>query len=153
MRPTLPLRPPSTKKRRPVAFFSRTLHGSELRHSSVEKEAQAIVEAVRHWRHYLAGRRFTLLTDQRSVAFMFDNKQRGKIKNDKILRWRIELSTYAYDILYRPGRLNEPPDALSRGTCTSAQLDRLRGLHADLCHPVVTRFFPLHKSPQPALLG
>ena len=126
---------------RPVAFFSRTLHGSELRHSSVEKEAQAIVEAVRHWRHYLAGRRFTLLTDQRSVAFMFDNKQRGKIKNDKILRWRIELSTYAYDILYRPGRLNEPPDALSRGTCASAQLDRLRGLHADLCHPGVTRFF------------
>ena len=124
-----------------MAFFSRTLHGSELRHSSVEKEAQAIVEAVCHWRHYLAGRRFTLLTDQRSVAFMFDNKQRGKIKNDKILRWRIELSTYAYDILYHPGRFNEPPDALSRGTCASAQLDRLRGLHADLCHPGVTRFF------------
>ncbi|XP_038652364.1 uncharacterized protein LOC119965671 [Scyliorhinus canicula] len=124
---------------RPVAFFSRTLQASELRHPSVEKEAQAIVEAVRHWRHYLAGRRFTLLTDQRSVAFMFDNAQRGKIKNDKILRWRIELSTYNYDILYRPGKLNEPPDALSRGTCASAQIDRLRSLHADLCHPGVTR--------------
>ena len=44
---------------RPVAFFSRTLQGPEIRHSSVEKEAQAIVEAVRHWRHYLAGKRFT----------------------------------------------------------------------------------------------
>ncbi|MCP3694687.1 MAG: hypothetical protein GY917_20985, partial [Planctomycetaceae bacterium] len=47
---------------RPVAFFSRTLQGPETRHSSVEKEAQAIVEAVRHWKHYLAGKRFTLLT-------------------------------------------------------------------------------------------
>ena len=34
---------------RPVAFFSRTLSGSEQRHSAVEKEAYAIVEAVRKW--------------------------------------------------------------------------------------------------------
>jgi len=131
---------------RPVAFFSRTLQGPEVRHSSVEKEAQAIVEAVRHWRHYLAGKRFTLLTDQRSVAFMFNNTQRGKIKNDKILRWRIELSTYNYDILYRPGKLNEPPDALSRGTCASAQVDQLQTLHNDLCHPGVTRLFHFIKA-------
>ncbi|XP_059838259.1 uncharacterized protein LOC132400840 [Hypanus sabinus] len=131
---------------RPVAFFSRTLQGSEIRHSAVEKEAQAIVEAVRHWRHYLAGKRFTVLTDQRSVAFLFSNQQRGKIKNDKILRWRIELSTYTYDILYRPGRLNEPPDALSRGTCASTQLDQLYALHAQLCHPGVTRFYHFVKA-------
>ncbi|XP_059844624.1 uncharacterized protein LOC132404485 [Hypanus sabinus] len=131
---------------RPVAFFSRTLQGSEIRHSAVEKEAQAIVEAVRHWRHYLAGKRFTVLTDQRSVAFLFSNQQRGKIKNDKLLRWRIELSTYTYDILYRPGRLNEPPDALSRGTCASTQLDQLYALHAQLCHPGVTRFYHFVKA-------
>ena len=65
---------------RPVAFFSRTLHGPEISHASVEKEAKAIIEAIRHWRHYLTGRHFTITTDQRSVAYMFDNKQRGKIK-------------------------------------------------------------------------
>ena len=37
---------------RPVAFFSRTLQGSELKHAAVEKEAQTIIEAVRHWRHF-----------------------------------------------------------------------------------------------------
>ncbi|XP_072373331.1 uncharacterized protein [Scyliorhinus torazame] len=131
---------------RPVAFFSWTLHASEIRHSSVEKKAQAIVEAVRHWRHYLAGRRFTLLTDQRLVAFMFDNAQRGKITNDKILRWRIELSTFNYEILYRPGKLNEPSDAPSRGTCANAQINRLQTLHEDLCHPGVTRFYHFIKS-------
>ncbi|XP_059840496.1 uncharacterized protein LOC132402033 [Hypanus sabinus] len=131
---------------RPVAFFSHTLQGSEIRHSAVEKEAQAIVEAIRHWRHYLAGKRFTLLTDQRSVAFMFSNQQRGKIKNDKILRWKIELSTYNYDILYRPGRLYEPPDALSWGACASAPLDQLYALHAHLCHPGVTRFYHFVKA-------
>ena len=81
---------------------------------SVEKEAMAVVESVRHWRHLLAPRRFTLITDQRSVSFMFDKYEKRKIKNDKILRWRIELSTYNYKVIHRPGRLNECPDALSR---------------------------------------
>ena len=38
---------------RPVAFHSRTLQGSEQYHSSVEKEVQAIVESINHWRHFL----------------------------------------------------------------------------------------------------
>jgi hypothetical protein len=69
---------------RPVAFFSRTLNNAEQRHSSVEKEAYAIVESLRKWRHYLIGRHFKLITDQRSVAFMFDSKAMGKIKNGRL---------------------------------------------------------------------
>ncbi len=66
---------------RPVAFFSRTLSYAEQRHSSFEKEAYAIVESLRKWHHYLIGRRFQLITDQRSVAFMFDSKAIGKVNN------------------------------------------------------------------------
>ena len=36
---------------RPVAFFSRSLQKSELHHHPVDKEAYAIVEALRHWKH------------------------------------------------------------------------------------------------------
>ena len=43
-----PLSATLNQKGRPVAFFSRTLSGSELKHASVEKEAAAIVEAVRN---------------------------------------------------------------------------------------------------------
>ena len=32
---------------RPVAFMSRTLHGSELHYPAVKKEATAIIKAVR----------------------------------------------------------------------------------------------------------
>ena len=87
---------------RPVAFFSRTLQGSEIKHPAVEKEAQAMVEAVRYWRHYLYGRHFILKTDQKSVSYMFDKKHTGKIRNNKIERWKMELSGYSYDIQYRP---------------------------------------------------
>jgi hypothetical protein len=63
-----------TQNNRPAVFFSRSLNDSERRHSSVEKEVYAIVEALRKWRHYLIDTYFTLVTDQRFVAFMFDNK-------------------------------------------------------------------------------
>ena len=70
---------------RPVAFFSRTFQGPEKCYAAVEKAAQAIIEAVRHWRHYLTGKHFTVRTDQQSVRFMFDKQHKSKIKNDKIL--------------------------------------------------------------------
>jgi transposase InsO family protein len=130
---------------RPVAFFSRTLQGAEVRHAAVEKEAQAIVETVRHWRHYLTGKRFTLKTDQRSVSYMFDKKQKSKIKNDKIMRWRMELSCYDFDIIYRPGSENIPPDTFSRSYCSaiggSPDYRILSDLHGSLCHPGVKRMY------------
>ena len=127
---------------RPVAFFSRTLHASEKKHPAIEKEALAIVEAVRHWRHYLAPKRFVITTDQRAVSFMFDLRHGSRIKNDKVARWRIELSSYQYDINYRPGKENLSADALSRVCAVVSrpvQIEELKRLHEALCHPGITR--------------
>ena len=44
----------------PVAFFSRMLFKSKLRHFSVEKAAYAIVGAVRKWTHFLSCGQFYL---------------------------------------------------------------------------------------------
>ena len=52
---------------KPVAFMSKSLSGSELKYPSVEKEAMAIVEAVRKWNHLLSRQPFIIITDQRSV--------------------------------------------------------------------------------------
>ena len=110
------------QKGRPVAFFSRTLTGPELRHSTVEKEAAAIVEAVRKWKHYLTGKHF------------------------KVMRWRIELSMYDFDIIYQAGEENIPADALSRVKSMSLTLDKLYELHESLCHPGVARMTHFVKS-------
>ena len=40
---------------KPIAFFSSSPQGSDLNHTTVEKEAQAIIEAVRHLKHFLTG--------------------------------------------------------------------------------------------------
>ena len=66
----------------PVAFYLRTLQGPKLKHLPFEKEACAIIESVRHWRHLVTGKHFRLMTDQKSVLFMFDQHTKSKIKND-----------------------------------------------------------------------
>lgn len=137
-----------TQGGRPVAFYFRTLQNSERRHAAVEKEAQVIIQAVRHWRHFLSGRQFTIKTDQRSVLYMFDKQHKYKIKNDKIPRWRMELSGYNLDIVYKPGNENIPSDTLSRPQCsaTSPNLRPLSDLHDALCHPGVTRLYHFVRS-------
>ena len=119
--------------------MSRTLTACESRYPIIEKEAASIIEAVRKWSHYLYGRPFTLITDQRSLAFMFDQANRGKIKNAKIQAWRTELGMFSYKVIHRPGSENVAPDALSRVCSVIGQPGNLRGLHESLGHPGVSR--------------
>lgn len=127
-----------TQNERPVAFFSRSLSNCEKKYPTIEKEACAIIESLKKWRHYLLGRRFYLITDQKSVSYMLQSHA-SKIKNEKIQRWRLELANFNFDIKYRPGVENIVADALSRQICASTNNDRLRDLHQLLCHPGITR--------------
>ena len=107
----------------------------------------AIIEAVRKWRHLLLRNQFKLITDQRSVAFMFDNRKKTKIKNSKIQCWRMELAEFSYTILNRPGSDNIVPDALTRAFCaTTLSQKSLSDIHSCLCHPGVTRMLHFVKS-------
>ena len=123
---------------RPVAFFSRTPGKGQIDYHPVEKEAHAIIEAIRYWRH-LSGKHFRLITDQKSVSFMFNSKCAGKVKNDKIQCWRLELASYNFDISYRPGAENIPADTFTRLYCSSISLGSLNQLHISLCHPGIRR--------------
>ena len=72
------------------------------------------------------------------MAFTFDRKTHGKLKNTKVLRWRIELSQHDYEIAYRAGKCNVASDALSRAYCAIIHSDFL---HRSLCHPGVSRMY------------
>ena len=124
---------------RPIAFTSRTLQGSEIHYPTFEKEATAIIEAVKKWSHFLSRQTFTLITDQRSVSYIFDSRRRSK--NGKVQMWRIELASFSYVIKYRPRQRNVGPDTFTRTFCSNicAALCNFEGLHNKLCHPGVTR--------------
>ena len=89
----------------------------------------------------LTGKHFTLITDH-----MFNTKHQSKIKNDKIMRWRLELSMYDFNIVYRAGEENILADNFSRVRAMSLTLNNLNELHQSLCHPGVTRMAHFVKS-------
>jgi RNase H-like domain found in reverse transcriptase/Reverse transcriptase (RNA-dependent DNA polymerase)/Integrase zinc binding domain len=94
---------------RPIAFASRTLNSTESRYSTYEKEALAIIWAIKKYKPYLFGNKFTLVTDHKPLTFI-----KSAEKNSKILRWRLELADYDFDVIYKEGKSNVVADALSR---------------------------------------
>ena len=128
-----------SQSERPVAFMSRMLTACERKYPTIEKEATAIIEAVRKWSHFLKCRPFTLVTDQRSISFMFNKNTHGKIKNSKIMLWRLELSQYYYEIQHKPGKQHVAPDAFSRFCGSTESRNSLRHVHDSLGHPGFSR--------------
>lgn len=123
----------------PVAFMLRTLNCHETYYPAIEKEATAVIEAVRKWSHFLSGQHFTIVTDQKSVAFIMDNHRQSKIKNDKIQGWCLELAIFCYDICYRLRHYNVVTDTLSHAYCNVIFSTSLKKLHDVLCHPRIIR--------------
>jgi hypothetical protein len=95
---------------RPVAYASRTLTKTEERYSAIEKELLAIVWATQYFRPYLFGRRFTLFTDHQPLTYALNLKT----PNTKLVKWRLQLLEYDFEIKHRPGKQNVVADALSR---------------------------------------
>ena len=55
---------------RPMAFYSEKLAGACSRYSTYDIEFYAIVQAVKHWRHYLAHKEFVLFTDHVALKYL-----------------------------------------------------------------------------------
>lgn len=98
---------------RPISFASRTLNKTEERYSTIEKELLAINWAIKHYRAYLWGRKFKLYTDHKPLTYIFNLKT----PNSKLIRWKLDLEEYDYEIIHKPGKQNVVADALSRVNC------------------------------------
>ena len=91
------------------AHTSRVLRGLELNYDTYEKEVLAVIHAVRTFRPYIFGSKFTIVTDhQRLIWFKTADL------NTRVQKWRFKLSEYDYEITNKSGRQNANADALSR---------------------------------------
>ena len=100
---------------RPIAYISRTLSAAEKNYCQLEKEALAIIYAVRKFHNYLYGRQFIIESDHKPLSYLFDEKKRiPEMASARIQRWALTLSAYTYSIRYKAGKKLGNADALSR---------------------------------------
>lgn len=95
---------------KPIAYTSRTLNDSEVNYSVTEKELLAIVYATKYFRPYIYGREFKIVTDHKPLEWLMSLKE----PNSRLVRWRLKLEEFEYDVIYKKGKANTNADALSR---------------------------------------
>lgn len=95
---------------KPICYASRTLTDTETNYSTIEKELLAIVWATKYFRPYLFGHKFKIVTDHKPLQWLMSLKD----PNSKLVRWRLKLEEFDYEIVYKKGKLNSNADALSR---------------------------------------
>lgn len=100
---------------RPVMYLSRTLTGAEQNYSIIEKEALALIWAIKRAEKFIFGRYFSIQTDHRALQYLFSNNtELPKHASNHLQRWAIFLSGFDYDIKYVEGRSIPHVDALNR---------------------------------------
>ncbi|WVZ02752.1 hypothetical protein V8G54_023558 [Vigna mungo] len=81
-----------------------------------ERELMAIVQAVKKWKHYLMGSHFIILTDQKSLKFLTDQR----LLTEEQFKWASKLLGFDFEIRFRPGKDNQVADVLSHRDCFKA---------------------------------
>nr|GFA01788.1 putative reverse transcriptase domain-containing protein [Tanacetum cinerariifolium] len=93
-----------------ISYASRQLKIHEKNYTTHDLELRAVVFALKIWRHYLYGTKYTVFTDRKSLQYILDQKE----LNMRQRRWLELLSDYDCDIRYHLGKANVVADALSR---------------------------------------
>lgn len=94
----------------PIAFASRTLTSVERKYSSTERELIGVVFGIEHFRGYIEGTAFCVITDCSALKWLNSLRE----PTGRLARWSMRLSQFSFEIEHRPGRQNVVPDALSR---------------------------------------
>ena len=106
----------SSQGERVIAYFSRSLSKPERNYCVTRRELLAIVEAIKHFHHYVYGARFTVRTDHSALRWLRTLKE----PEGQLARWLARLGQYDFEVAYRPGTKHANADGLSRRPCNGA---------------------------------
>ena len=96
----------------PIAYFSKQLQCAQKRYSTFDRELLAIYQAVKHFRHFVEGRQFTIFTDHKPLTrALLASSDRYTPRQVRHLDY---ISQFTSDIRHVHGSQNRPADALSR---------------------------------------
>nr|KYP76432.1 Retrovirus-related Pol polyprotein from transposon 17.6 [Cajanus cajan] len=114
---------------RVVAYASRQLKNHERNYHTHDLELVAVVFALKSWRHYLYGARFSVFSDHKSLKYLFDQKE----LNMRQRRWMEFLKDFDFQLI---GRICMPYDSeLRRAVLEEGHMSRLS------IHPGMTKMY------------
>ena len=104
-----------------LGYYSYTLKPRERRWSTTEREAFAILKAIRNFRHILAGTQFIVVTDHASLRYLMQMKD----PFGRISRWIMELQQFDFSVEHRSGISHGNADGMSRPPVVQPDLHQL----------------------------
>lgn len=96
----------------PLSFFSKKLSPAERNYSAYDRELLAIYLAIKHFRHMIEARNFTIFTDHKPLTFAFRHKTSQV--SPRQFRYLDFISQFTTEIRHIAGDDNVVADALSR---------------------------------------
>ena len=94
----------------PAGFLSRKFSSAQRSYPTYEQEALAILEGLMKWEDKLMGRKFTVVTDHKSLEFF----KKSSNPSPRRVRWLDYMSRFNYTVRHVPGKDNKVADCLSR---------------------------------------
>ena len=93
-----------------ICYASKALNKAQTRYSATKRELLAVVHFTRHFKHYLLGHKFTIVTDHRALQWLHNFKDPDALT----ARWLEKLAAFDYEIVHKPGKAIGHADGLSR---------------------------------------
>ena len=98
----------------PIAYASRFLNEAEMKYSTNELELLSVVWATNHFKYYLLGSKFELITDHTALLSALKPNRANKSRQSRLIRWVDKLLPYTFSIQHIPGKDMGFTDYLSR---------------------------------------
>ena len=99
---------------KPICFASRFLSEFESKYSTNELELLAVIWAIEHFRNYVYGTEFEVVSDHRALLSVLKANRSNKTFSSRLTRWVDRLLPFQFKVVHAPGRTMGMADYLSR---------------------------------------
>jgi len=95
---------------RPIAYLSQKLSPPQTKWSTIEREAFAVICALKKWHTIIFLADIILYSDHNPLTYIVDCAP----KSARLMRWSLALQQYSIELRYKKGKYNTVADCLSR---------------------------------------
>ena len=99
---------------KPISYASRFLTELEAKYSINELELLAVVWSVEHFKNYVYGVPFGIVSDHKALQSVLKSNEGNKTYSSRLTRWVDRLLPFDFSIVHTPGRTLGMADYLSR---------------------------------------